>query len=176
MSLPKTLIVVLVASLSLAACGNASVESTAPAQAETAAPVPAMTNASSAMPVVERINPVLTVEAIEPSVPFWEALGFELTNPSYTDGRLIFTEFVKNGLTIHYQTLQQVANNTPATAEALRGSSAMVYVTVDQLDGIVERLGDAEVVIPRRRTAWGADEIYVKEPGGHIIGFAAFGN
>jgi uncharacterized glyoxalase superfamily protein PhnB len=51
----------------------------------------------------------------------------------------------------------------------------MVYLAVDDLDAIIERLGGAEIVIPRRQTSWGADEIYVRDPAGHIIGFASFG-
>jgi hypothetical protein len=31
-----------------------------------------------------------------------------------------------------------------------------------------------EIAVPRRRTPYGADEIYVRTVGGHIIGFAAF--
>jgi len=172
----KVLTALLLASVCLA-CGDATVESSSPSQeAAPPAAVPAAAEPSAPLAVVQRLTPVLAVESIEPSVPFWEALGFTATNPSYTDGELIFMEFVKDGFQVHYQTLERIESNTPAAAESLRRGAAMVYVTVDQLDGIVERLGEAEVVIPRQRTAWGSDEIYVREPGGHIIGFAAFGS
>jgi len=29
-------------------------------------------------------------------------------------------------------------------------------------------------VVPRRTTFYGADEIFVRAPGGHTVGFAAF--
>jgi uncharacterized glyoxalase superfamily protein PhnB len=124
---------------------------------------------------IERMTPILTVESIEPVVAFWEALDFVALSPSYVDGRLIFSAFSKDGYDVHYQTLEQVAQNIPAATEMLGGSTSLVYVRVNDLDAIVERLGDAEIAIPRRQTAWGSDEIYVREPGGHIIGFAAFG-
>jgi uncharacterized glyoxalase superfamily protein PhnB len=174
MSLPNLLTAVLLASASLA-CGNDTVESS-PAQEPPGAQVPVTAEPSSPMATVQRVTPILAVEAIEPVVPFWEALGFTTSNPNYTDGKLVFLEFNKDGFQVHYQTLERIERNTPAAAEALRGSAALVYVTVDDLDGIVERLGGTAIVVPRQRTAWGSDEIYVREPAGHIIGFSAFGN
>lgn len=175
MSLAKSLAIVLAAGVGLA-CGSGNVESAAPPQGTAEAAPPAPATAASPVAVVQRVNPILAVESIEPSVAFWEALGFTVTNQNVVDGAMQFAEIVKDGFTIHYQTLSLIETRTPDAAASLRGSSAMVYVTVDQLDGIVDRLGNAEVVIPRRQTSWGADEIYVREPGGHIIGFAAFGN
>ena len=31
------------------------------------------------------------------------------------------------------------------------------------------------LLVPRRRTFYGADEIFVREPGGNVVGFAQFG-
>jgi uncharacterized glyoxalase superfamily protein PhnB len=124
---------------------------------------------------VERLTPVLAVASIEPVIPFWEALDFVPNNHNYVDGRLNFVAFTKDGYDVHYQTVAQIEQNIPDATEMLSGSTSLVYVTVDDLDAIVERLGDAEIAIPRRRTPWGSDEIYVKEPGGHLIAFAVFG-
>lgn len=32
-----------------------------------------------------------------------------------------------------------------------------------------------EVVVPRRSTFYGAEEVFVREPGGNVVGFAEFG-
>jgi hypothetical protein len=37
-------------------------------------------------------------------------------------------------------------------------------------------LEGAPVVKPRHQTFYGSTEIYVKEPGGNTVGFAAFGS
>ena len=125
---------------------------------------------------VRRLVPILSVESIEVVVPFWTALGWEAKDPMEVDGKLIFLAFAKDGVTIHYQTLAHIEGQLPGATEMLAGSTAMIYITVTSLDRVVEALGPgAEVVIARRRTAWGADEIYVKEPGGHLVGFAQFG-
>jgi len=125
---------------------------------------------------LERLTPILVVDSVEPVAPFWEALGFRATSPSRVDGKLVFMAFVKEGYSIHYTTVARIEHDIPGTGEMLAGSTSLLYLTVDDLDTVIAALGDAEVLIPRRRTPWGADEIYVKGPGGHIIGFAKFGS
>jgi len=124
---------------------------------------------------LERLSPILVVDSIEPVVPFWEALGFSAENPNRVDGKLVFIAFSKEGYSIHYQTLVRIERDIPGAAEMLAGNTSLLYLAVDDLDAVIAALGDAEVVIQRRTTRWGADEIYVKEPGGNLIGFAKFG-
>lgn len=123
---------------------------------------------------VQWITPVLAVEAIEPAMPFWQALGFEPINPNRVDGRLVYVAFARSGLEVQYQTFAQLERIMPGQTDTLRGGRSLVYLAVDDLDAVIERLGGAEIVIPRRQTEWGSDEIFVREPGGHVIGFAAF--
>ena len=125
---------------------------------------------------VRRLVPILSVESIEPVVPFWMALGWEPMDPMEVDGKLAFLAFTKDGVNIHYQTLAHIEGNIAGAADMLLGSTALIYITVDDIDSVIAALGtDADVVIARRTTRWNADEIYVREPGGHIIGFAQFG-
>jgi len=124
---------------------------------------------------VERLTPILAVDSIEPVLPFWEALGFSPVNPSHVDGKLIFIAFAKDGHDVHYHTIESIERDVPGAGEMLGSSTSLLYLAVDDLDAVIAALGDVEVVIPRRRTAWGADEIYVREPGGHIIAFAQYG-
>lgn len=125
---------------------------------------------------LERLTPILAVDEIEPVIPFWEALGFRTVNQNRSEGTLVFAAFSKEGYEIHYQTVARIDRDIPGMAETLAGSTSLLYLAVDDLDAVIAALGDAEVVIPRRRTRWGADEIYVREPGGHLIGFAKFGS
>ncbi len=123
-----------------------------------------------------RLTPLLSTEAIEPVIPFWSALGWESLNPLRVDGKLAFIAFRKDGQEIHYQTVEYIDTQIPGASTMLADNIALLYLTVDDLDQVVRALGaDAEVVIPRRQTPWGADEIYVKEPGGNLVGFAQFG-
>jgi len=169
----KTLLVVLVAAA--AAC-SAPVDQPPPAS-DPADPARVAVTANRTHPpaLLERVTPVLAVDDIEPVIPFWAELGFSPVNPSYEDGELIYMGFNKDGLEIHYQVTSRFERDMRMSAGDLSDNTSLIYLTVNNLDAIVERLGGAEIVIPRRKTEWGADEIYVKEPGGNIIGFATFG-
>jgi hypothetical protein len=166
---PRTLGIVLAAAAAVA-CGGPADQSPASAGPASETGAPAVAPAR-----LQRVTPILVVEAIEPVLPFWEALGFAQASPSWVDGKLVFVSMAKDGLELHYHTKADMEVSIPAAADMLADTTSLVYLTVDNLDRIVAGLGDAEVVIPRRRTAWGADEIYVKEPGGNVIAFAAFG-
>ena len=43
----------------------------------------------------------------------------------------------------------------------------------DNLDDVIAALGDTEVLVPRRQTFYGMDEIFVMAPCGTLVGFAA---
>lgn len=123
---------------------------------------------------LERVTPVLVVDDIEPVIPFWAELGFAPVNPSYEDGELIYMGFNKDGLEVHYQIASRFERDMRVPSGDLSGGTSLIYLTVNNLYAIIERLGGAEIVIPRRATEWDSDEIYVREPGGNIVGFAAF--
>jgi len=117
-----------------------------------------------------KVTPVLVVERIEPCLPFWEALGFERTVEVPHEGALGFVILLLDGVEVMYQTVASVKADVP---NAARASTAMLYISVDSLEPIVGKLGNAEVVHARRKSFYGADEIFVREPGGNVVGFAA---
>ena len=47
-----------------------------------------------------------------------------------------------------------------------------LYLEVDDLDAITKQVKGAPVVVPRRTTSYGAQELWVREPGGNVIAFA----
>jgi uncharacterized glyoxalase superfamily protein PhnB len=125
------------------------------------------------------LAPVLIVDAVEPSVAFWtERLGFVKENEvPGADGALVFASVKKDGIEIMYQTRASVVADDPASAEELNGRSAALFITVPamaDLDAIEARTSGAPVVKARHDTFYGSTEFYVREPGGNVIGFAAF--
>jgi hypothetical protein len=45
---------------------------------------------------------------------------------------------------------------------------------VEDLEALLEALGDdVEVLVPRRQTFYGMDEVFVRPPCGTVVGFAA---
>jgi len=116
-----------------------------------------------------KLTPVLYVDAIEPSLPFWTALGFT-TRISVLEGeRLGFVSLVRDDLEVMYQTRVNLGHDIPVLAELSLGPQAL-YIELEDLDAV--DLSTVETIVPRREASYGAREIWVREPGGHIVGLA----
>lgn len=50
----------------------------------------------------------------------------------------------------------------------------MLYIQVDSLDEVIPKLTSVEVVVPPRKTFYGAHEMAVREPAGNVVSFALF--
>jgi len=134
---------------------------------------------TSGSPAVKALAPVLIVDAVEPCVQFWtERLGFTKENEvPGPDGKLVFASVRKDAVEIMYQTRASVVADNPSQAAELDGRSAALFITVPttaDLDSAERAVADAPVVKPRHKTFYGSDEFYVREPGGNVVGFAAF--
>ena len=130
-------------------------------------------------PAVKALAPVLIVDAVEPCVQFWtERLGFNKENEvPGDDGKLVFASVRKNGVEIMYQTKASVVADSPALAAELEGRSTSLFITVPtvaDLESAERAVAGAPVVKPRHKTFYGSEEFYVREPGGTVVGFAAF--
>jgi len=124
---------------------------------------------------MKTLTPVLSVNSIEPSLKFWEAaLGFSRAVQVPEEGPLAFVQLVKGGAAVMYQTIESVAGDLPALAEEMSKGPTFLYLTVEKLDDVIEKLEGFEVTVPRRTTFYGADEIGYREPGGHLVVFAEF--
>ena len=134
---------------------------------------------TAASPTMQTLAPVLIVDAVEPCVDFWATnLGFAKENAvPGPDGKLIFASVKKDGVEIMYQTRASVVAETPAQAKDLEGHSVALFLTVASiadLDAAEQALTGAPVVKARHKTFYGSTEFYVREPGGNVVGFAAF--
>jgi hypothetical protein len=59
-------------------------------------------------------------------------------------------------------------------AEAARQGPSFLFVEVPDIDAIAAALDGENIVMPRRKTFYGATEIGYHEPGGHYVTFAQF--
>jgi uncharacterized glyoxalase superfamily protein PhnB len=129
---------------------------------------------------LQSLTPVLIVDAVEPGVAFWtDKLGFVMENSvPGPDGKILFASVKKDGVEVMYQTRASVIAETPESAGDLAGHSTALFITVPSmadLDAIERQTRGAPVVKPRHKTFYGSTEFYVREPGGNVVGFAAFG-
>jgi uncharacterized glyoxalase superfamily protein PhnB len=125
---------------------------------------------------LQHLTPVLVVDEIEPCLRFWtDSLGFTAENQVPGDnGKLVFASVKAGSVEVMYQTRASVLAEQPEAAAELAGRSIVLFITVDHLERIEQAVAGAPVVKPRHDTFYGSTELYVREPGGNVVGFAEF--
>jgi uncharacterized glyoxalase superfamily protein PhnB len=123
---------------------------------------------------VKSVAPILIVEAIEPVLPFWVGgLGFAVITTVPEASPYVFAIVARDGAQIMLQTRASASEDLKVDIGA--GGGGVVYISVAALDPVIAALGEAaDIVVARRTTFYGADEIFVRDPGGNLIGLAAF--
>jgi uncharacterized glyoxalase superfamily protein PhnB len=125
---------------------------------------------------VKKITPILFAAEIEPCLKFWmERLGFEKTVDVPEGNKLGFAILQKGGVELMYQSYASAEKDVSATSSEVRKGPSFLYVEVENLDEIITAIKGIKVVMPVRTTFYGAKEIGIKDPAGHLIIFAQLG-
>ncbi|MDT8341895.1 MAG: hypothetical protein RQ751_10315 [Longimicrobiales bacterium] len=135
---------------------------------------------------MKKLTPLLTVDAIEPVLPFWtDGLGLEVTvrvphPPEDPSGPLGFVILARDTVELMLQRRESVeadlgaaAPGHPELAARMADALPTLFLEVEALAPYLDRLEGVEVVVPRRQTFYGMDEIFVLAPGGVLLGLAA---
>lgn len=123
---------------------------------------------------MKQLSPVITVDAIEPCLPFWtERLGFEVTGTVPRGDVLGFAMMSRGGVQIMYQTRDSIADDIPALLDDFGTGKTPLFIEVDAIDPLLPGLEGADVVVERRTTFYDMDEIFVRAPCGTVVGFAS---
>ena len=121
---------------------------------------------------LNKLSPVLVVDAIEPCLPFWtDRLGFARTVEVPEGDRLGFVILARDGIEVMYQSRESVRKDIPPLADAPAGGTNL-YIEVTDVAAVERAVKGLEIVVPRRKTFYGADEIGVREPGGNAVIFS----
>jgi hypothetical protein len=122
-----------------------------------------------------KLTPVLIVEEIEKSLPFWiDRMGFEKTAEVPEGDRLGFVILVREGVELMLQTVESVRKDVAAFApEGPLTKSCGMFFEVEDFEDVRRRLEGYPLAMPERTTFYGMREIGVSEPGGHSVVFAA---
>jgi len=116
-----------------------------------------------------KLTTLLVVDAIEPALPAFEKLGYEVTVRVPPEGKLGFVILASAPGELMLQTRESLAEDLPAVAA--KQPQSLLYADVESVDAAAQALG-ARIVVPKRTTFYGATEIWVELPGGHVLGFA----
>ena len=124
---------------------------------------------------MKSLTPVLLVEEIEPCLDFWFRLGFEKTVEVPEGDKLGFVILKSGPVEVMLQSRASVAKDQETLSKGPFAKDGFgLFIKVASLDDVIAKLGDAEVVVPKRTTFYGANEIGVRSPGGAHVMFAEF--
>ena len=125
--------------------------------------------------MIQKATALLRVERVEPSLPFWvDRLGFQKVTEVMEGDSLGFVILSKGHVEIMLQSRASLAKDLPMLSVGALAPS-VVYLGVTDFNEIASKLNASEIVVPKRTTYYGMDEVWVREPGGHIVGIAAPG-
>lgn len=120
--------------------------------------------------MIEAVIPILAVDRIEDSLPFWvDRLGFELVAEVPHGDALGFVMLKRGALTVELQSRASIADDVPGLAPL--AGIATIYLPVSDILEIETKLAGHEPVIMRRDTFYGMRELIVREPNGHFVFF-----
>ena len=104
-------------------------------------------------------TPVLFVDRIEPSLPFWtERLGFTKQAEVPHGDVLGFVILERDGVEMMMQTLDGAKADLPDVAKRFQLNSVSQYMEVDSLDDVLQGLSGYDLVTPVRTTFYGMRE------------------
>ena len=127
---------------------------------------------------VKKVTPVLFAQEIEPCVSFWvDRFGFEKTAEVPEGEKLGFAMLQKGSVELMYQSYASADKDVKdaAIAQLAHKGPTFLFVEVDDIHATIEAAKGAPVIMPLRTTFYGATEIAVKDPAGHVVTFAQFG-
>jgi hypothetical protein len=123
-----------------------------------------------------KITPVLYLDKIEDSLPFWtDRLGFT-AGPSVPHGDALgFVILNRGDAEVMLQTWASVEADAPALVPGLQrvAAGSSLFVEVDDIAPFKARFSVEDIVLPERVTFYGMREIAVTAPSGHVVMLAA---
>jgi hypothetical protein len=125
---------------------------------------------------IKKISPVLIVDAIEPLLPLWDALGFARTAEVPHGDRLGFVILAADGLEVMYQTADSVRGDAPAVLQGPRAlGAAALFIEVSDLAAAEAKLpSGTDVVVRQRKTFYGSTETILRDAAGNVVTLAQF--
>jgi len=122
---------------------------------------------------MKKYAPSFLVEQIEPSLKFWtERLGFSKVVDVPGENGLVFAMLVNGNVEVHFQTLASAVKDMPYFAGSKMPPSSFLYIDVEDVQELSEQLKDCDVILPLEKTFYGATHFFIREPGGHVVGFS----
>lgn len=119
---------------------------------------------------LKKLTTLLVVDGIEACLGTWQKLGYEVSVRVPEAGPAGFVILSGAAGELMLQTKASLSDDMSSIAE--RKPSHLLYGDVESLDAAEKALSGARVVVPRRKTFYGATEIWWELEDGAILGLA----
>jgi hypothetical protein len=119
---------------------------------------------------LKKLTTLLVVDDVEACLGTWQKLGYEVTVRVPETGPAGFAILAGAAGELMLQTKTSLAGDMSAVFE--RKPSHLLYGDVESLKAAEKALAGARVIVPRRKTFYGATEIWWELEDGVILGLA----
>lgn len=119
---------------------------------------------------LKKLTTLLVVDAIEPCLPSWEALGYRVTVRIPEKGPVGFVILKGSPGELMLQTRASLKDDLPIVSKSK--PEVLLYADVPSIAAAKRALPTAKVLVAERKTFYGATEAWVELPGGTILGLA----
>jgi catechol 2,3-dioxygenase-like lactoylglutathione lyase family enzyme len=120
---------------------------------------------------MNKLTPNLIVQRIPESLRFWvDRLRFEKRVEVPHGAEVGFVILGRDAVELMLQSRASLAEDVAPIAEGAH--RAVVYLEVPSLAPIRQALEGWPLVVPERKTFYGAQEIIVRDPDGHVVFFS----
>ena len=118
-----------------------------------------------------RTTPLLVVDAIEPHLALWrDALGYAVIVEVPEGESLGFVLLARDDQQLMFQTNHSLEKDCPAVAA--HQPTGFLYTDVDSIADLQAAMAGTEILVPLRKTFYGAHEVFYRTSSGHIAAFA----
>jgi catechol 2,3-dioxygenase-like lactoylglutathione lyase family enzyme len=125
---------------------------------------------------VKKLTANLYTDDVQACVKFWvDRLNFEKTVEVPDGTKLAFAALQTGTIELMYGSYASL-EQAPAVAASYQRGTGTLFIEVDDLNGVLAAMQGAPMVAPVHKTFYGATEFTVKDPAGHLITFAQFGD
>ena len=126
------------------------------------------------MPHIKKLTPNLLVANVERSIAFYvDVLGFERGMTVPEQAPFVFASVTSGTVEIFFNDADEVAKEQPALAARPLRASATMFMEVDDVDGLHDRIKSrAKITMPLVTQWYGMREFGFEDPDGYVITFA----
>ncbi|MBI3099894.1 MAG: VOC family protein [Planctomycetes bacterium] len=123
---------------------------------------------------MKKLTPNLMVESVDETIVFYrDVLGFKVVMTLPEAGVKDFAILQWGNVELMLQSRKSIREDLPFMAEQPIGASSILYVEVEGIQALHDRIsGKVSVLLPMRKTFYGMQEFCIRDPHGYVIVFA----